>query len=151
MKQNSFKQKVRQTLKTKLSILILAIFLLCIMQSCAQNTEVKPEKKTQQTTKPDYSKVDYSARSNIIKNPAKLTGDEKLIFFHPYFLKLTSEEAKNLKPLKVKEEFAKLGITTDENDRFLDAYTFYDAVLVYHKRSCEQWESFKDLAPQSKN
>jgi len=94
--------------------------------------------------------VDYSARSNIIKNPEKLKGDEKAIFYHPYFLKLTYKEAKNLKPLKLKEEFGKLGIIAKENDRFMNAYSFFVTVRN-HKKSCEQWESFKDLSPQSKN
>ncbi len=116
------------------------------MQACAQKNETKAT-----TKKLDYSKVDYSARSNIIKHPERLKGDEKAIFYHLFFLKLTHDEAKNLEPLKVKEEFAMLGITLIEKDRFLDAYTFYDAVLVFHKKSCEQWESFKDLAPKSKN
>ncbi len=128
-------------------IKFIAIVLLFTSTACAQKTETK----TKESTKSDYSNVDYSARSNIIKNPEQLTGDEKAIFYHPYFLKLTHEEAENLKAIEVKTEFEKLGITTKENDRFLDAYTFYDAVLIFHKKSCEQYESFKDLAPQSKN
>ena len=116
------------------------------MQSCAQ----EPAKKTDKT-KPDYSNVDYSIGSNIIEYPKKLIGDEKAIFYHPYFLKLTSKEARHLDPFKVKEEFAKLGITTKENDRFIDAYSFFKTDCWSHKKSCEQWESFKDLAPQTKN
>jgi hypothetical protein len=143
-------QKVRQTLKTKLSMLVLAGFILCTLQSCAQNSETKPAKKTNQTTKkvvtPDYSKA-----SNIIKNPAKLKGDEKAIFYHPYFLKLSHQETKNLNPFKVKEEFTKLGITTDEKERFQVAFSFFRATYTSHKKSCENWESFKDLASKSKN
>ena len=146
MKTKSLKQKVRQTLKTKLLILFLATFNLGL-QSCAQKTETK----TEQTTKPDYSNVDYSIGSNIIEYPEKLTGDEKAIFYHPYFLTLTSEQARNLDPFKVKEEFTKLGITTKENDRFVDAYSFFKTDCWAHKKSCEQWESFKDLAPKPKN
>ena len=141
------KASFKKPITTKLSILILAGFLLCSLQSCGQEKETKPAKKT----KPDYSNVDYSARSNIIKRPKELKGDEKAIFYHPYFLKLTSKQAKELKPLKVKEEFEKLGITTKENDRFIEAYIFLDTSMKNHKKSCEQWESFKDLVPKSQN
>ena len=106
------KASFKKPITTKLSILILAGFLLCSLQSCGQEKETKPAKKT----KPDYSNVDYSARSNIIKRPKELKGDEKAIFYYPYFLKLTSEEVKKLDPFKVKEEFEKLGITTKENE-----------------------------------
>lgn len=119
------------------------IALLLTITACSQE-------KGKQNTKIDYSNVDYSARSNIIK-PDTLKGDEKTIFYHPYFLKLTSEQAENLDPFRVKEEFAKLGITIKDNDRFVDGYSFFDAFIVNHKISCEQWESFKDLAPKSKN
>jgi len=117
--------------------------------ACAQNTETKTNKT--ESSKVDYSKVDYSIASNIIKNPEKLTGDEKTIFYHPYFLKLTHDEAKNLKPLEIKEEFEKLGIFLTDKERFNRAWNFYDLSVVFHKKSCEQWESFKDLAPKSKN
>jgi len=116
------------------------------MQSCAQQTE----KKTT-NSKPDYSGVDYSAKSNIIKNPEKLTGDEKVIFYHPYFLKLSHEEAKSLEPLKIKEEFAKIGILTSNKERFQEAYLFFRSDNTAHKKSCENWIYFKDLAPKSKN
>jgi len=125
----------------------IAIVLLLTTTACAQ----KSETKTTETKKTDYSGVDYSIGSNIIEYPEQLTGDEKDIFYHPYFLKLTHEEAKNLDPFKVKEEFAKLGITLNEDERFGKAFSFYDAVLVYHKKSCENFEYFKDLAPKSKN
>ena len=125
----------------------IAITLLLTTTACAQ----KSAKKEKKDTKPDYSNVDYSIGSNIIEYPEKLKGDEKAIFYHPYFLKLTHKEAKNLAPLKVKTEFAKLGITLKEDKRFGEAFSFYDAVIVYHKKSCEQWESFKDLAPKSQN
>jgi type III secretory pathway component EscV len=124
------------------SFKIIAIVLLITTTACAQKSQTKTK---------NQEKTDYSARSNIIKNPKKLTGDEKAIFYHPYFLRLSHEEAKNLDPFKMKEEFSKLGITTDQRGRFVKAYSFFDATLIYHKKSCEQWESFKDLAPQSKN
>ena len=142
------KTSFKQLAKTKLSILILAGFMLCSIQSCAQNAKTEI---TESTSKPDYSNVDYSIGSNIIENPEKLTGDEKAIFYHPYFLKLTSEEARNLDPLKVKEEFSKLEITTDQRARFVAAYSFFKTYCAGHKKSCEQWESFKDLAPKSQN
>ena len=147
-------QENRQTFRTNLLILFFAIFLFSL-QSCAQKNEPNPEKKSKETAKkvvtPDYSQVDYSARSNIIKEPKKLKGDEKAIFYHPYFLKLTSKETKHLDPFKVKAEFAKLGIRTSENDRFVDAYSFFKIRYWGHKKSCEQWESFRDLAPKSSN
>ncbi len=139
----------RQAFKNKLLILFLATFCLSL-QSCAQK-ETKTQQTTKEEAKPDYSKVDYSARSNIIKRPKELTGDEKAIFYHPYFLKLTSDEAKNLEPLEIKAEFAKLEIETKERDRFVKAYSFFRIKYWGHKVSCEQWESFKELAPQSKN
>jgi hypothetical protein len=132
----------RQTFKIKLLILFFAGFLLSL-QSCGQETKKEKEKP-----KTDYSNVDYSQKSNIL-DPDTLQGDQKKIFWHPYFLKLTNEEAKDIEPLKVKEEFAKLGIETAENDRFLDAYSFFLSDVVSHKKSCEQWESFKDLAPKN--
>ncbi len=142
MKTQSLKQEIRQT---KLLILFFAGFMITL-QSCGQETKAKTT-----TKEPDYSNVDYSARSNIIKRPKELKGDEKAIFYHPFFLKLTSKQAKELKPLKIKEEFAKLGIETKENDRFVDAYIFYKTYYIGHKKSCEQWESFKDLSPNNQN
>ena len=90
-------KKSRQT-KTKLSTLFLAGFMLCSMQSCSQKSETKSEKVT---------KVDYSIKSNFI-DPETLKGDQKKIFWH--FVILTHKQAKVLKPLKVKEEFEKLGV-----------------------------------------
>ena len=144
MKTQSLKQKVRQNFTTKLLILFFAGFMLTL-QSCAQETKAKTN-----TKEPDYCNVDYSSRSNIIKRPKDLKGDEMKIFYHPFFLKLTSKEAKALKPLKIKEEFAKLGIETKKRDRFVDAYSFFRIQYWGHKKSCENWEYFKDLAP-SKN
>lgn len=94
------------------------------------------------------SKIDYSIKSNIL-DPDTLKGDQKTIFWHPYFLKLSSKETENLEPSKIKTEFAKLGITTNQRARFVAALTFYDVPMICHKKSCEQWESFKDLAPKS--
>ena len=116
------------------------------LQSCGQNTKAKTTIK-----EPDYSKVDYSARSNIIKRPKELKGDEKAIFYHPFFLKLTSKQAKALKPQKIKEEFSKLGITIKENDRFVDAYIFYKTFYIGHKKSRENFAYFDFLKPKSKN
>ncbi len=132
MKIKSIKQKFRQTIKTTLVLLFFTG--ICL-----------PINGQQQSNK---TKVDYSKKSNIL-NPDTLLGDQKKIFWHTYFLKLTSEEAKNIEPLKIKAEFEKLGITTKENDRFVDAYSFFDAFIVYHKNSCENWEIFKDLTPKS--
>lgn len=96
----------------------------------------------------DKTKIDYSKRSNIL-NPDTLQGDQKKIFWRPFFLKLSSEETKNLDPFKVKEEFAKLGIGTSERARFVAAYSFYLSYLKGHKKSCENWHfHFKDLAPK---
>jgi hypothetical protein len=134
----------RQT-KKHLSTIILAGLLLPFY-SCGQ--ENKPVKPKTETDSADYFQVNYAKASNIVKEPEKLTGDEKAIFYHPYFLKLTSKQTKNLKPLKIKKEFAKLGITLKENDRFVDAYIFFRTYYIGHKVSCEQWESFKDLAPE---
>ena len=139
------KASFKKPITTKLSILILAGFLLCSLQSCGQEKETKPAKKT----KPDYSNVDYSARSNIIKRPKELKGDEKAIFYYPYFLKLTSEEVKKLDPFKVKEEFEKLGITTKENDRFIEAYIFLDTSMKNHKKSRENFTYFDFLKPKN--
>lgn len=119
--------------------LIVAMLLLA---NCAQNSA-----KKQPEPKPNYSNVDYSAGSNIIEYPEKLTGDEKAIFYHPFFLKLTSEETRNLDPFKVKEEFEKLGITTKQRARFVSTYSFLKTDCWAHKKSCENWEYFKFLKP----
>ena len=91
------------------------------------------------------SKIDYSVKSNIL-NPDTLKGDQKKIFWH--FVELTHKEAEELEPLKVKAVFEKLGITTDQRARFVKALSFYDCSMTNHKKSCEQWESFKDLSPK---
>lgn len=93
------------------------------------------------------SKIDYSIKSNIL-DPDTLKGDQKTIFWH--FVKLSSIEVEEMNPLKVKEEFKKLGITLLEDERFGKAYIFLDTDILYHKKSVEQWESFRDLAPKSK-
>lgn len=91
-----------------------------------------------------YAQVDYSARSNIL-NPDSLRADQKKIFWH--FVKLTHEEACDVKPLEVKAEFAKLGITTSDRARFVSAFNFFDSDVIYHKKSCENIASFNDLKP----
>lgn len=125
-------QKTRQAFKSTLLFLIFAGICLSISVQ-AQS---------------DKTKIDYSKRSNIL-NPDTLRGDQKKIFWHPYFLNLPSKEAIDLDSFRIKEEFSQLGIKTEEKERFLDAYSFYLSDIVSHKKSCEQWESFKDLAPKS--
>jgi len=117
------------------------VVLLVISTACGQE---KTKKSKEQ--KPDYSNVDYAKKSNIL-NPDTLQGDQRKIFYHPYFLKLTSKKARNLDPFKVKAEFAILGITTDQRARFVAAYSFFLTFYIGHKKSCENWEYFKDLAP----
>jgi hypothetical protein len=94
------------------------------------------------------AQVDYSTKSNIL-NPDTLRGDQKKVFWH--FVKLSHKETEELEPLEIKVEFAKIGITTDENDRFVDAYFFYAGTMTNHKKSCENWASFKDLSPKSEH
>lgn len=121
----------RQKIKTSILVLIFAVFLL--PQISAQNKE-------------KYKDCIYAKKSNIL-NPDTLKADKKLIFWH--FVELTHKQAEKLEPLKIKAEFKKLGITTDENDRFVDAYSFFLSSYTAHKKSCEQWQSFKDLAPKN--
>jgi len=126
---------------------VIAIALLFTATACAQKTET-----TTTTKKLDYSLIDYSKRSNIIKHPENLTGDEKAIFQHKFFQKLNSKETENLAPQIVKIEFAKLGITTEEKRQFQNAYSFFMSKYTSHKKSCENWYfHFKDLAPDSQN
>lgn len=122
----------RQTIKTSTLILLFAVFLLPLENSAQ-------DKK---------SKIDYSVKSNIL-NPDTLKSDQKRIFYHPYFLKLTYKQANELEPLKAKVEFEKLGITTDQRARFVAAFEFFDTDIIFHKKSVENWESFKDLAPKN--
>lgn len=91
------------------------------------------------------TKIDYSINSNIL-HPDTLKGDQKNIFW--CFVELSSEETENLDPMVIKEEFAGIGITINDNDRFVDALTFYDITMKNHKISCQQWENFQDLAPK---
>ena len=125
------KQKNRQAIKISFQVLILAVFLL--PQVSAQNKE-------------KYKDCIYAKKSNIL-NPDTLKADQKKIFWH--FVELTHKQVEELEPLKIKAEFKKIGITTDENDRFVDAYSFFRAKNTAHKKSCEQWQSFKDLAPKN--
>ncbi|OFY47792.1 MAG: hypothetical protein A2W85_13395 [Bacteroidetes bacterium GWF2_41_31] len=90
------------------------------------------------------SRIDYSIKSNIL-NPDTLKGDQKVIFWH--FVKLTHEQAEEMKPLEIKAEFAKLGILTTDKSRFQEAFLFFRSDNTAHKKSCEQWEFFKDLSP----
>ena len=127
---------------------LMLLSLVLSIESCPQ----KNETKTKETTKKeDYlKKADYSIRTDII-NPDTLKGDQKKIFYHPYFLKLTHEEAENLEPQKIKEELIKLGISGSENDRFVDAYIFYKTYYLGHKKDCEYFAYFEFLKPKSKN
>ena len=124
----------RYVIKTSILILLFAVFIL-------------PTKTHSQEKK---SKIDYSVKSNIL-DPDTLRADQKRIFYHPYFLKLTHEETKKLEPLKVKDEFEKLGITTNERARFVKAFSFFDTRIIGHKKSCENWQYFKDLSPKQKD
>ena len=117
--------------KTSFLILFLVLFWIPY-QSIGQNSQ---EKST---------KVDYSIKSNIL-DPDTLQGDQKKVFWH--FVDLTHEETEALEPLFIKAEFEKLGIYTSNNDRFLDAFIFFDTDMIYHKKSCEQWAYFKFLEP----
>jgi len=129
-----------------LYIIIFAIFLFSL-QSCAQ----KSDSRAEQIKKEDYLKnVDYSIRTDII-NPDTLKGDQKKIFYHPLFLKLSYEEAKNLEPLKVKEEFQKLDINTNQRARFVEAFSFFITYYRGHKKACENMAYFDFLKPKSKN
>jgi hypothetical protein len=124
-------KKSRQAIKTSILVLIFAVFLL--PQISAQNKE-------------QYKNCIYATKSNIL-NPDTLKSDQKKIFWH--FVELTHKQAEALEPLKIKAEFEKIGITVNENDRFARAYSFFDTSIIGHKRSCEQWQSFRDL--ESKN
>ncbi len=119
----------RQTIKTTLLTLFLLGFCL-------------PTIGQAQTNK---TKIDYSKKSNIL-NPDTLQYDQKLIFWH--FVKLTNKEVIEYESQKLKTEFEGLGITTKERARFVRAFLFFDTSMKNHKKSCEQWESFKDLAPK---
>ncbi len=93
------------------------------------------------------SGIDYSQKSNFI-DPDTLSEDFKAIFWH--FVDLKSEQVMDTTPEKLKAEFAKLGLVPEEKERFYQAYKFYSLTMEAHKKSCEQWESFKDLAPKKK-
>lgn len=124
--------KVRQTFKKQTISLLLAILGLPLL-SHAQTTETK---------------IDYSIKSNIL-DPDTLTGDRKVIFWH--FVDLSSQEAKDLPALEMKEEFEKIGITTDQRNRFVAAYTFFRVDIKSHKISVEQWQHFIYLKPKNTN
>lgn len=93
--------------------------------------------------------IDYSKPSRIL-NPDTLTGDNKAIFDH--FVKLSSEEVKTMQPMVIKEEFAKLGLTTEERQRFINAFSFFVNTSTNHKISCENWaEVAEGLDPRDQN
>lgn len=94
----------------------------------------------------ETSKIDYSIHSNVL-DPDTLCGDQQSVFQH--FIKLSSKDVEEMPPLKVKEEFIKLGITLLEKDRFREAWDFLDLIILFHKKDVELWQSFKDLAPKS--
>lgn len=91
------------------------------------------------------SEIDYSIKSNFL-NPDTLKkgSNEYRIFWH--FVKWTHKEADEIEILTLKAEFEKVGITTKDKE-FNSAYLFFKSVVVFHKKSVEQWEHFKDLAP----
>ncbi len=91
------------------------------------------------------SKIDYNQKSNIM-NPDTLRGDNLKI--HKNFLEWSHKEVKEMESSKLKSEFEKIGITTNEKDRFLEAYFFLRIDLTGHKKSVEQWEHFKYLKPK---
>ncbi len=94
------------------------------------------------------SKIDYSIKSNILDpDTLKKGSNEYRIFWH--FVKWTHEEVKEIEALKLKAEFEKIGITT-KDEKFDAAYSFFDIKMKYHKRSVENFEHFKDLAPNYK-
>lgn len=119
----------RQAIKILVLVIVLKVFL-------------PPEISAQNQEK--YKNCIYAKKSNIL-SPDSLQGDNKLIFWH--FVELTHKQAEELKPLEIKAEFKKIGIITDERNRFVKAYSFFDCSIISHKKSCEQWQSFKDLAP----
>jgi len=92
-----------------------------------------------------YAQVDYSTKSNFL-NPDTLRADQKKVFWH--FVGLTSEEAERVTSSQIVEEFAKIGIDKSNRVRFVKAYNFFDTDVIYHKKSCENWESMKDLKPE---
>ena len=94
-----------------------------------------------------FTDYNYSIKSNIL-NPDTLKGDQKLVFDH--FLKFTNKQVKEIKPEKIKKEFTKIKIYTKENDRFVKAYYFFKFEMTAHKKSVENWEKFKHLAPLKK-
>ncbi len=126
MNQQKFR-KNRQTIKISFTMLIFTVLFLPLNIS-AQETN---------------SKIDYSVKSNIL-NPDTLKGDQKLIFWH--FVELTHKQSEDLKPLEIKADFEKLGITTKERARFVKAFTFFDCFIISHKKSIENWQSFIDLS-----
>ena len=93
------------------------------------------------------TKIEYSIKSNIL-NPDTLKGDQKLVFNH--FLRWIYKEVFEAKPFSIKDEFNKIGITTEDNDRFREAYYFFRLEMTAHKKSIENWEEFKKLAPTEK-
>jgi len=123
-------KKSRQAIKTSILVLIFAVFLL--PQISAQNKE-------------KYKDCIYAKKSNIL-NPDTLKADQKKIFWH--FVKLTHKQAEELEPLRIKAEFKKLGITPKERARFVKSFSFFDSAVISHKKSCENWQSFRSLAPK---
>ena len=90
------------------------------------------------------SKIDYSIKSNIL-DPDTLKGDQKLVFDH--FIKWTHKQADKIKPQELRDELESIGIKISNKNRFQKAFFFFDIYVIAHKKSVENWESFKDLAP----
>lgn len=122
------KISLKQTIKTTLLILFFAG--ICLPMSVQAQS--------------DKTKIGYSKKSNIL-NPDTLQGDQKKIFWHPYFINLSSKEVETIDPFKVKGEFKKLGITLLEDKRFGDACIFFTSTMKNHKKSVENWDQIKYL------
>lgn len=91
----------------------------------------------------------YANKSNILNPDTIQNQDFRNIFWHPYFLKLSSKDMVEMKPIKIKEEFKKLGITLLEDERFAKAYSFFASSMINHKISCEQWSEIQYLVQPS--
>ena len=115
----------------KLFLLIIFITSFFCLNACAQ------------------SKVDYKITSNFLKVDTLIKGSiEHRIFMH--FLEWDYRKTNNIKPLKLKDEFRKLDIKTQDKE-FDIAYSFFRNVLVYHKKSVENLNSFNKLKKTKKN
>jgi hypothetical protein len=89
-------------------------------------------------------KVDYSKRSNIL-NPDTLSNKyQKMVFKH--FIKHSNEDLNKMEIADIKRELLSIGIPKDKKS-FGAAASFFLITLKNHKKSCEQFAEFNDLAP----